>query len=399
MKEILLKVAISLVLGAIIGIEREKRMKESFAGFRTFMLACLLGFLSSYVSNLLSINLLPHSLFFIGVLAAINFYRKVIYKRGKGITTEIAFTLTFLIGVILYHESYPFILSTALALLLTLILALKESLHDFAHKVTKTEIVDFVIFGLVAFVVYPILPGPPIDPFGVLNLKFIWKALVAIFGLSFLVYSIFRILKTKGIFLSSILGGLINSIYMSNFFSTKLKKPIIYPYMASVSSMILRVFLLSVIINPTLTSPNLSFLLTALFGYLISYLLSQKNERRNEKVRVEMKSPLSFKFLAFYIPVFTLLFFLANIISKNLGLFGSKIMALVVGLIDTSSLTTIFSTFPGESCKILLLLLTSSNILGNSLFILKNNEKIFRKVFRYLLLLILLNVFLFLITS
>jgi len=399
MEEILLKVAISLALGAIIGIEREKRMKESFAGFRTFMLACLLGFISSYISNLLSLNLLPLSLFFIGVLAAINFYRKVIYKRGKGITTEIAFILTFLIGVILYYESYPFILSTALALLLTLILVLKESLHDFAHKVTKTEIVDFVIFGLVAFVVYPILPGSSIDPFGLLNLKFIWKAVVAIFGLSFFVYSIFRILKTKGIFLSSILGGLISSIYMSNFFSAKLKKPLIYPYVASTSSMILRVFLLSIIINPTLTFSNLSFLLTAIFGYLTSYLLSQKNERRNEKIRVEIKSPVSFKFLAFYITIFTLLFFLANIISKNFGLLGSKMIALIVGLIDTSSLTTIFSTFPGENCKILLLFLTSSNILGNSLFILKNNKKTFRKVFKYLLLLILLNVFFFLITS
>jgi len=397
MEELLLKVVISLALGAIIGIEREKRMKESFAGFRTFMLACLLGFISSYISNLISINLLTISLFFIGVLAAINFYRKVIYKRGKGITTEIAFILTFLIGVILYYESYPFILSTALALLLTLILVLKESLHDFAHKVTKTEIEDFVIFGLVAFVIYPILPESPTDPFGILNLKFIWKALVAIFALSFFVYSLFRIVKTKSIFLSSILGGLINSIYMSNFFSSRIKKPLVYPFLASVSSMFLRVYILSIIINPKLVLPNVFLLFTALSGYLISLYLSRKVEKNIKRISIIIKSPISFGFVAIYLPIFSLLFILANIISMNFGLLGTQIMAVIIGIADTCSLTTVFSTFSTESARVLLLFLTSSNILGNSLFIFKNNREIFLLVIKHFLILLLLNVFFFLL--
>lgn len=399
MEELLLKIAISLALGAIIGIEREKRMKETFAGFRTFMLACLLGVISSYLSQILSISIVAIALFFVGVLASINFYRKVIYRRGKGITTEIAFILTFLIGVILYHESYPFILSTALAFSLTLILVLRESLHEFAHKVTTIEIEDFVTFGLVAFVIYPILPEFPIDPFGILNLKFIWKAIVAIFGLSFFVYSIFRILKTKGIFLGSVLGGLINSIYMSDFFSSQIKKPISYPFIASVSSMLLRIYILSIIINPSLVFFNIFLLFTALSGYIISYVLSRKINKKNEKINIMIKSPLSFKFVAIYIPIFALLFFIANVTSKNFGLFGVKIMTMIVGLIDTSSLATFFSTFSGDVARLLLLFLTSSNIIGNSLFILKNNKEIFKKTFNYLLLLILLNILFFLLFS
>ena len=317
MEELLLKIAISLALGAIIGIEREKRMKETFAGFRTFMLACLLGLVSSYLSQILSISIVAIVLFFVGVLASINFYRKVIYRKGRGITTEIAFILTFLIGVILYHESYPFILSTALAFSLTLILVLRESLHEFAHKVTTIEIEDFVTFGLVAFVIYPTLPEFPIDPFGILNLKFIWKAIVAIFGLSFFVYSIFRILKTKGVFLSSILGGLINSIYMSDLFSSQIKKPISYPFIASVSSMLLRIYILSIIINPGLVFFNIFLLLTAISGYIISYVLLRKTNKRSEKINIVIKSPLSFKFVAIYIPIFAILFFTANVTSKN----------------------------------------------------------------------------------
>ena len=391
----MLKILISLALGALIGIERERRMKESFAGFRTFMLVCLFGFISSYLSSVVLNSLLMLSFLFVGILAALNFYRKIIYKRGKGITTEIAFLLTFLIGMILYYESYPYIISLALAFLLTLILVLKESLHEFAHKVTTREIEDFIIFGLVAFVIYPILPDYPIDSFGILKLKFIWKAIVAIFGLSFFVYSIFRILKTKSILLSSILGGVINSIYMSNFFSSNLKKLIVDPFVASVSSMILRVYILSSIINPSLIIPNTFLLFTAVSGFSISYLLSRKNKAI--KINIQPTSPISFKFVAFYIPLFSALYVLANIISKYFGVSASKILAAVVGLIDVSSLATIFSTFDLSNARILLLILTNSNIIGNSLVIFKNNRKAFYVILKYFVLIILLNIFFFLL--
>jgi uncharacterized membrane protein (DUF4010 family) len=395
MEELLLKILISLALGALIGIERERRIKESFAGFRTFMLVCLFGLISSYLSSILLNSLLILSFLFVGILAALNFYRKVIYKRGKGITTEIAFFLTFLIGVILYYENYPYIISLALAFLLALILVLKESLHEFAHKVTTKEIEDFIIFGLVAFVIYPILPDYPIDPFGILKLKFIWKAIVAIFGLSFFVYSIFRVLKTKGVLWGSVLGGLINSIYMSNFFSSNLKKFIAYPFLASVSSMLLRAYLLSSIINPSLIIPNIFLLLTAVSGFLISYFLSRKNKAT--KINIQLTSPISFKFVTFYIPLFSALFLFASIISKYFGIFASQILAAIVGLIDVSSLATIFSTFNLENARVLLLILTSSNIIGNSLVILRNNRKMFYFILKYFVLIILLNIFFFLL--
>jgi uncharacterized membrane protein (DUF4010 family) len=397
MEEMLLKILISLALGALIGIERERRMKESFAGFRTFMLVCSFGLISSYLSSIILNSLLILSFLFVGILAVLNFYRKVIYKRGKGITTEIAFFLTFLIGVILYYESYPYIISLTLAFLLTLILVLKESLHEFAHKVTTKEIEDFIIFGLVAFVIYPILPDYPIDPFGILELKFIWKALVAIFGLSFFVYSIFRILKTKGIIWSSVLGGLINSIYISNFFSSNLKKFIAYPFLASVSSMLLRAYILSLIINPSLTIPNIFLLFTAISGFSISYLLSRKN--KTTQININLTSPISFKFVTFYILLFSALFLIANIVSKYFGFFASQLLAAIVGLIDVSSLATIFSSFDLRNARVLLLILTSSNILGNSLVILKNNKKMFYLIFKYFCIIFLLNVFFFLLLS
>ncbi|MFZ8830026.1 MAG: MgtC/SapB family protein [Candidatus Aenigmatarchaeota archaeon] len=397
MEELLVKILISLALGALIGIEREKRMKESFAGFRTFMLVCLFGLISSHLSNIFSNAILLISFFAITILSALNFYKRVIYKIGKGITTEIAFFLTFLIGVIIYYESYPYIISLTLAFSLTLILLLKESLHEFAHKVTRREIEDFIIFGVAALVIYPILPDYPIDPFGILKLKFVWKALVVIFGLSFLVYLIFRISKRRGILLGSVLGGLINSIYISSLLSSKIKKPIAFPFLASLSSMLLRAYILSSIINPSFIFSNIFLLLSSISGFITSYFLFKGKKNVIKEVDINLTSPISFKFATFYIILFSVLFILASIINKSFGMFASQILALLVGLIDISSLTVIFSTFNAENAKNLILILTSSNIIGNSLFILKNSKKTFFATFKYFLVLILLNVFFFLL--
>jgi uncharacterized membrane protein (DUF4010 family) len=397
MEELLVKILISLALGALIGIEREKRMKESFAGFRTFMLVCLFGLISSYLSNIFSNAILLISFFAITILSALNFYKRVIYKIGKGITTEIAFFLTFLIGVIIYYESYPYIISLTLAFSLTLILLLKESLHEFAHKVTRREIEDFIIFGLAALVIYPILPDYPIDPFGILKLKFVWKALVVIFGLSFLVYLIFRISKRRGILIGSVLGGLINSIYISSLLSSKIKKPVAFPFLASISSMLLRAYILSSIINPSLVFSNIFLLLSSISGFITSYFLFREKRNSIESIEINLTSPISFKFTTFYIILFSVLFILASIINKSFGTFASQILALLIGLIDISSLTVIFSTFNAESANTLILILTSSNIIGNSLFILKNSKKTFFATFKYFLILILLNVFFFLL--
>jgi hypothetical protein len=204
-------------------------------------------------------------------------------------------------------------------------------------------------------------------------------------------------LKTKGILVSSILGGLTNSIYISNFFSSNLKKFIAYPFLASISSMLLRTYILSSIINPALVIPNIFLLFTAISGFLTSYLISVKNKTTD--IKIQLTSPISFKFVAFYITLFSALFLIANIASIYFGFFASQVLAAIVGLIDVSSLATIFSTFDLKNVRILLLILTSSNIIGNSLVILKNNKKMFYLVFKYSCIIFLLNVFFFLLLS
>jgi len=172
MQALLLKAVISVLIGALIGIEREHRAKgEIFAGFRTFMLVSLFGFLTGYFSENFSIAFCFINLATVGGLTIVSYWAKFKKKRLTGLTTDIAFVLVFLIGLILYYEEYPYVFSISLAILLTLILYAKETLHELAYRATSLEIRDLILFVLIAFVIYPLLPNKTFDPWQALNPK------------------------------------------------------------------------------------------------------------------------------------------------------------------------------------------------------------------------------------
>jgi len=376
---LLIKLIISLIMGAVIGIERERRIRGTiFAGFRTFMLVCSLGLLSAFLYTNFNKLFPVITLSILGLLCCLNFYKKIIIKGEAGITTEIALLLTYLLGFIFYFENTPYIFSLALTFILAWILFLKEKLHEFAHKIKVKEVRDFLIFGLVFFVIYPILPPKPLDPFGILNLKFIWFALVLIFGLSFLVYVVVRLLKKEGIVVDAILGGFINAIYMSNFFSSKIKegKIVKYAFLLTLSSLLLRIFILSSFIN-TAAFRSLIFLpIISIIGYTLGIISLKKFKEWKWKLR--LVSPLDLKFSTIYILVFIVLYYLAHLIYIKFGK-SYVYLLLPIGLVDMNTLAVTLSSLlaPNELSKFLVLVLIL-NIFGNLFVVYRNSKKLGR---------------------
>ncbi|MEM5875515.1 MAG: MgtC/SapB family protein [Candidatus Aenigmatarchaeota archaeon] len=378
---LLIKFVISLAMGAVIGIERERRAKGTvFAGFRTFMLICSLGLITAFLHANFSQFFSFLIVLIIGSLCSLNFYRKIAKNKEAGITTEVALLLTFFIGFIFYFEEEPYIFSLGLTFILTWILFLKEKMHEFAHKIKVEEVRDFLIFGLIFFVIYPILPNQPIDPLGTLNLKFVWFGLVLILGLSFFVYIIIKLLKYKGLILDAILGGLINSIYMSNFFSSKLSEGKVakYAILLSLSSLLNRVFILSTIINFNNFSKLLFLPIVSFMGYIVG--VKKLRELRIKREDISLKSPLDLKFAFIYILIFISIFYVANLMYIKLGK-DYIYLLLPIGILDTSSLTvTVSSLLSKSEVSRFLTFLIILNILGNFIVIYKNNKKIAKEV-------------------
>src|SRR6185436_20378279 len=92
--QILMRLALSLALGLLIGLERERRGKE--AGLRTFGFVCLLGALGGSLGLAYSITIL----LLVGVLAVLLNVQTLRANQGTELTTSAAMLVTCMAGIL-----------------------------------------------------------------------------------------------------------------------------------------------------------------------------------------------------------------------------------------------------------------------------------------------------------
>ncbi|MCX9014053.1 MAG: MgtC/SapB family protein [Candidatus Methanoperedens sp.] len=209
--DFLQKLALATLIGILIGIEREHRRSEGIeliAGVRSFTLSCIAGMLSSYLAQTIHVGILLVSLSFFAIISLLFIYVKNVVMKQPGITGPIALYCTFLLGILISYDYY--LLSVVGAVILTLILAEKRPLHSFATHLTDDEILSAVRFMAVVFILYPITPDELF--LGVINPRWILLIVIFVSSVSFISFVIMKHVGTgRGIFLSGLLGGLVNS--------------------------------------------------------------------------------------------------------------------------------------------------------------------------------------------
>lgn len=158
---------IAALAGGLLGIEREIG-KKVVAGTRTFMLTSLMGALSVSISQSLGSELFLVSVtlsvaliaLFIGVV-------KNFLVEDIGITTLVAYLLAFAIGAVI---GAGFALEgVAVSIIVAAILAGKRYSQALSRAMSFREMANALEFGLVVFVLYPLLPDEAIDPYGLVN--------------------------------------------------------------------------------------------------------------------------------------------------------------------------------------------------------------------------------------
>ncbi len=346
------KILLSIAIGALIGLERERRAKgETFAGIRTFILVTLLGVLVGYTSQVVN-NFIPIylSLFSIGLLAVASYIAKYRFKKYIGLTTEVALILSFVIGLLFFFESYPYYLPITLGILLTLILLIKEPLHGFAKHLKESEIRSAVIFAILAFVILPLLPNNPVDPFGALNPYTIWLSIVLILLISFVSYAAMKIFGAKiGLALTGVFGGFVSSTAVAISMSERVKhnKKILYSAVFAIviasSTMFLRQFFVTSIFNPNLMiAASVPLLVLGMSGYALSYLIWKKIS--NLKTGIDIGSPLAFKPALQFTLFFILILLVSSLAQRYVGIMGLLLVAIVGGLVDVDAITISLAT-------------------------------------------------------
>lgn len=348
--DLIIKLVLSLALGALIGIERERRAKgEVVEGLRTFMLVAFFGTLSAYFAEFFNtILILVVAFTFAGILTVFGYISKT-RKKHFGLTTEIAFLITFIIGLIVYSDSYPYFFSITSGLILTFVLASKGRMHHFARHLTEEEVYDAVIFAIIAFVILPVLPNRTIDPFNSFNPFLVWLSIVLVLTISFVGYIAVKIFGVnKGIAVTGALGGIASSTAVTVAMSEETKKyPKIFNSAAfaitlASSTMFLRMLAFDFVINSDVAMKVLLPLAAlGIIGYVISFLL-WKN--KNNEPKINLSSPLAFKSAFGFGIFFIVVFFLSRVVQNYLGDAGILVFAFLAGLIEVDAINVTLAT-------------------------------------------------------
>jgi uncharacterized membrane protein (DUF4010 family) len=206
----------ALLIGALVGIEREKRKTEEagagIGGLRTFVLVALLGAIGGWLADALSAPaVLVAALVVVGaaVLAGYVLAARV-RPSSLGITTESAAVTVFLLGAMttLGHRE----LAVALGIVTAAVLAYKQPLHGLVARLDWDDIYAGLRLLIASFIVLPLLPDRPLDPWGALNPYSLWLLVLLISSLSLVGYVGSRWLGAdRGIVLTGLTGGLVSS--------------------------------------------------------------------------------------------------------------------------------------------------------------------------------------------
>ena len=203
---------VAILVGALIGLERERKRERAatlFAGVRTFTLIALLGGVTGILTDPLGVAPLLLAFGALSVLVSLGYWRESAGDK-LGATTGVAALVTFGLGVLAGLDGY--VPALAGAVLVTGVLSLREELHGLAGGLTRDDLLAVVRFAAVSLVVLPLVPNEPLGPWEVWNPRTIWLLVVLISGVSFAGYVAIKWVGAKrGIGLSGLLGGLASS--------------------------------------------------------------------------------------------------------------------------------------------------------------------------------------------
>jgi uncharacterized membrane protein (DUF4010 family) len=208
--------AMALMIGALIGIEREKRKTEEGnvapGGLRTFVVIAEVGALAGWMSQAADMPwLLIGGLVAVAIIVVAGYIVGAQAKPDSlGLTTEVAAIATYLLGAMatIGHMA----LAVGLAIATATVLAYKHPLHGAVAKLGWDDVFAGLRLLIASFIVLPLLPNRPLDPWGALNPYSMWLQVLLISGLSLVGYAATRWLGSeKGITITGLTGGLVSS--------------------------------------------------------------------------------------------------------------------------------------------------------------------------------------------
>src|SRR5688572_11017499 len=354
-----------LAVGFLIGLQRQQTMAVEphsrglfVGGIRTFPLIALAGAISAMLARAYGVWIVAISLAALGVLVAIAYFDDVKHNRDRGMTSETAFVITFLLGVLALSpdvlKENRLLIVGGLGVAATALLSLKDALHDWAAKVSKEDIYATVKFLVVAVIVLPLLPT---DPVWELSPRKIGLMITMIAGIGFAGYVAFRVLGAgRGMALTGLLGGLVSSTAVTLSLSGRAKEhPQIAPACAggillSWTVMFVRLLVVVALVHRGLAKALAVPLLAAAAAGGIVTLLTYRKLRgtAGDGKSIKLSNPFSLWSAIKFGALFTAVLVLSKLAVKQFGGGGLVAIGALAGATDVDAVSLSAARFAGD---------------------------------------------------
>ena len=343
--------AVALLLGAIIGLERgwdarDQKSGERIAGIRTFALVGLLGGISALLAQEITEWAFPVLLISVVAMAIVAYSERLEHIRNFSITGMVGMVLTFCFGAV--AVAVDPVIAIAAAVVTAIILDNKEEIHGWVHRLKEHELDAALKLLLISVVMLPLLPNEKMGPGGVLNPREIWWMVVMIASISFVGYFSIRVAGTrKGILFTSLFAGLSSSTALTLHYSRQAShNPQLSAQFASgiliaCGTMFPRILVYCVVINPDLL-PSLIWpvIVMTVLLYGPAWIIWRQNSRELQISQPTLsQNPLDLTSALVFGALLTAILLLSEFLGNWLGDTGIYILAAISGIADVDAIT------------------------------------------------------------
>ena len=337
-----LRFLVALVLGFLIGLERESASSERkgkvFAGVRTYTIVSLFGFGCGWLYHVKVELAIPFGILAITALVLVEYIAKL--KEGRfGWTSEVSALLTFAIGALsLLADVW---VPMALGIISTILLSEKSELEKYVDKLDKSEFLAVLKFLLVTLIILPALPNKDYTRFE-LNPTHIWTIVIMVSTIGFVGYFLMKKFGGKvGLWLSGLMGGIVSStavsIAVGNIAKNDPKQGgnALQASMLASSVMYLRILVLIWILNPSMVAYLWWKLISlAVIGTLLSIGVKSKEVSPGVNSVSTIQNPFEIRPAVIFAVLFVLLSVITVLVKQFFGSGGLLTLSAVVGVTD-----------------------------------------------------------------